>query len=230
MLKPLRPFFSYYGSKWRISPKYPTPRFDTLIEPFAGSACYSLYYHDKKVKLYDIYEPIVGAWDFLINSSDNDINSIPSKFNHIDELNISQEARWLVGFNINPASQMPKKQFSPWNKTGAQFWGDIKKELILRQKPFIKHWSIELKSYENIDNIEATYFIDPPYQGKSGQLYIKSKIDYTHLNNWILQRNGQFIVCKMEGANWGKFEKFVIANVNPSKRGKKKLQELIWYN
>ena len=33
----LRPFFSYYGGKWRSAVKhYPAPEFDQIVEPFAG--------------------------------------------------------------------------------------------------------------------------------------------------------------------------------------------------
>lgn len=31
----LRPFWSYYGGKWRIAERYPRPAFDRIIEPFA---------------------------------------------------------------------------------------------------------------------------------------------------------------------------------------------------
>lgn len=228
-MKRLRPFFSYYGSKWRIAPKYPMPKYNTVIEPFCGSAQYSMVYPDRKIKLYDLYEPIVMAWDFLINSTEKDILNIPSNFEHIDELKISDEAKCLVGFNINPASQMPKNQFSPWKRDNAQFWGEKKKNLIINQKPFISHWEVFLESYENIKNEKATWFIDPPYQSKAGRLYVKSDIDYKLLENWISSRNGQFIACDMEGVDYGDFKPFVIAQVNPSKRGKKTLQEMIWH-
>jgi hypothetical protein len=38
----VRPFFSFFGSKWRVAPHYPAPERDLIIEPFAGSAGYSL--------------------------------------------------------------------------------------------------------------------------------------------------------------------------------------------
>lgn len=232
-MKRLRPFFSYYGSKWRIAPNYPFPKYDNIIEPFAGSACYSLCYPDKKIQLYDLYEPIVGAWDFLINCSNDDILNIPSMFKNVNELNISQEAKWLVGFNINPASQMPKKTFSKWvreNNSGnnAQIWGDKKKRLIINQKQYIKHWKVNLLDYKNIDNIESTWFIDPPYQGKAGGLYVKSDINYKELEDWISNRKGQYIACEMLGCRWGLFEPFIDARVNPSKLGSKKIKEMIW--
>ena len=34
--------FYYYGRKKQIVSYYPSPNFDTIIEPFAGSAAYSL--------------------------------------------------------------------------------------------------------------------------------------------------------------------------------------------
>ena len=33
----LRPFLSFYGGKYRASKFYPSPRYDTIIESFAGS-------------------------------------------------------------------------------------------------------------------------------------------------------------------------------------------------
>ena len=34
---PLRPFFGFYGGKWRDSPRhYPPPAHTRIIEPFAG--------------------------------------------------------------------------------------------------------------------------------------------------------------------------------------------------
>jgi len=35
--------FSYYGSKSKLAQHYPTPKYDTIVEPFAGAAGYSLY-------------------------------------------------------------------------------------------------------------------------------------------------------------------------------------------
>ena len=37
--------FYYYGRKQKIFGKYPKPQFDTIIEPFAGSAAYSMNYY-----------------------------------------------------------------------------------------------------------------------------------------------------------------------------------------
>ena len=55
----LKPFFSYFGSKYQVTKHYPIPKHNILIEPFAGSACYALHYPHKKVKLYDKYDAIL---------------------------------------------------------------------------------------------------------------------------------------------------------------------------
>ncbi len=44
--------FSYYGSKSKIVKHYPPPEYDTIIEPFAGSARYALMYYNKNVTAY----------------------------------------------------------------------------------------------------------------------------------------------------------------------------------
>lgn len=45
--------FSYYGSKSKVVDLYPSPKFGKIIEPFAGSARYSLKYFDRDVLLVD---------------------------------------------------------------------------------------------------------------------------------------------------------------------------------
>jgi hypothetical protein len=40
----LRPFFSYYGAKWGLGRHYSAPAHWTVVEPFAGSAGYSLFH------------------------------------------------------------------------------------------------------------------------------------------------------------------------------------------
>ena len=70
----------------------------------------------------------------------------------------------------------------------------------------IKHWKIELGTYEELNNENATWFIDPPYQF-GGHKYPCSnkKIDYTILRQWIEGRQGQVIVCENTKANWMNF-------------------------
>ena len=50
----LKPFFSYFGGKWRTAKHYPGPSRDLIIEPFAGSAGYSVRHPHKAVILNDL--------------------------------------------------------------------------------------------------------------------------------------------------------------------------------
>ena len=64
--------FSYYGSKSKIVHLYPTPKFDKIIEPFAGSARYSLRFWQKDILLVDKSELVIEVWHYLQNASKNE--------------------------------------------------------------------------------------------------------------------------------------------------------------
>lgn len=81
----LRPFWRYYGGKWRAAPRYPQPRYDTIIEPFAGSAGYSLRYPERRVILVEKYTVIAEMWRYLIAVTPAEVLRIPC-VEHIDEL------------------------------------------------------------------------------------------------------------------------------------------------
>jgi hypothetical protein len=34
----LKPFFCFYGGKWRVAPHYPAPEHTMVVEPFAGAS------------------------------------------------------------------------------------------------------------------------------------------------------------------------------------------------
>jgi len=69
--------FSYYGSKSKIVDYYPPPKHKRIIEPFAGSARYSLKYWQNDVLLVDKYPVIIEVWNYLKNASVNDILKLP---------------------------------------------------------------------------------------------------------------------------------------------------------
>jgi site-specific DNA-adenine methylase len=61
--------FNYYGSKSKIVDYYPPPKFDKLIEPFAGSARYSLKWWNKQVTICDLNEDVIDVWKWLQSCS-----------------------------------------------------------------------------------------------------------------------------------------------------------------
>jgi hypothetical protein len=100
----LRPFFGYFGGKWRDALRnYPAPRHDTIIEPFAGSAGYSLRYPSKRVVLCEIDLTIASIWHYLIHVSAEEVLAIPDVplDGTIDDLRLAEEPRALVGMWLN---------------------------------------------------------------------------------------------------------------------------------
>jgi len=58
-------FFKYFGSKWSTVDDYPKPLFNTIVEPFAGSAQYSVRYWWYNIILSDIDPNVRSATKFI---------------------------------------------------------------------------------------------------------------------------------------------------------------------
>lgn len=200
----LHPFFSFFGSKYRLTPHYPTPIYNKIIEPFAGSAGYSLYYPERNIHLYDIDQTIVNLWKWLINVKEKTILKLPdlSRGTTVDNLNICLEAKWLIGFWTTESQTYPSRYHLSPCRHGS--WNERKRKLIASQLKYIRHWKVDQSDYQSIRNRTATWFIDPPYT-LSGKRYKHSKIDFSNLAEWSLNRKGQIIVCEQSGAKWLSF-------------------------
>lgn len=215
MTYPIKPFWSYYGGKFKVAPRYPEPKYDTIIEPFAGAAGYSTRYYYKQIILVEKYPVIAEMWRFLISSNRDNILSIPLVEN-IDDLppNTPVGAKYLVGFSLNDATVSPANTLSSGRKKLAlmgrkfQGWNKAKRLRIANQVELINHWIIIEGDYSVIGSYsdKATWFIDPPYNNKAGSLYKHSKIDYDELSFYVKTRIGQTIVCENYGANWLPFK------------------------
>ena len=211
--KRLRPFFSYYGSKWSIIKKYPHPIEDTIIEPFAGSASYALAYPNKKIILNDIDKNVFRIWKYLIRVSEKEILSLPDMSPDMsihDLKEVCEEARILIGYWLGRGRARPCTKPGTWMKkedykSQVLYWGLGAKKRISSQLQFIRHWKITNSSYCRLENKRATYFIDPPYY-KGGKHYTHHKINYHKLSLWCQTRAGQAIVCENQHGNWLQFK------------------------
>lgn len=229
----LYPFFCYFGGKWRVAKHYQKPRYDKIIEPFCGAAGYSTRYHYLDINLYDIDDTIFGLWDYLIHVSESEILSLPLKIDHVDSLDVCEEAKSLIGFWINKASARPYKTPTSWMISGVRpnsHWGEAIRFRISQQVKKIRHWKVFNESYNDIDNEECTWFIDPPYQGACGRLYKHKIDDYFSLASYCKERKGQVIVCEREGANWLPFKEFRTIKSTEGSKGKSKSIEVVWEN
>lgn len=79
------------------------------------------------------------------------------------------------------------------------------KKTAIQNLEKIKHWKIMSKDYRRIPNIEATWFIDPPYQYPKSK-YKFHKLNYEELADWCKSRKGQVIVSENEKATWMDFK------------------------
>jgi site-specific DNA-adenine methylase len=194
--------FSYYGSKSKIVDYYPPPKYKRIIEPFAGSARYSLKYWQNDVLLVDKYEVVVMVWKWLQSCSKNDILNLPrlKKGDEVSKLDLPQEAKILLGFLAQAAQGKPQNKVSKMGEENMQ----TAYKNIADNLHKIRHWEIRLGSYEDIDNLHCTWFIDPPYQfgGEHQYKFGNKSIDFNALAEWCKNRNGQVIVCENTKADW----------------------------
>lgn len=219
------PLFKYFGSKFRSSIHYPPPKYNTIIEPFAGSAGYSLRYREKKCILVDIDYEIIGLWNWLITADPAEIIAMP-----VTNLVTGQDIR-MLGLSDGAAELMRRWQrtghCSSWTvsniTTGENkwcsrhgkgqsagntgMWHRNTRDYIAHAVTEIRHWHAIWEDYRMLDGLAfnpATWFIDPPYQNIKYASYKhnRSQINYTKLANWCKSLPGQVIVCEQEGANW----------------------------
>lgn len=232
----LKPFFTYFGGKYRAAPKYPKPERDAIIEPFAGSAGYALRYPDKRIILNDLDPIISGTWKYLVAATEDDIMSLPlwdGTWETTDELtHLSQEARWVIGWWLNKGGTGGRKSPAAWMRSGIRpksYWGPEIRERLASQLHAIRHWEITSQHFRDIPNQNATWFIDPPYQA-AGKEYRVRDVNFSELAEWSKSRQGQVIACENEGATWLPFQPFASIKATPGFQRTGSSVEVIWLN
>ena len=81
--------------------------------------------------------------------------------------------------------------------------------------------------YDLAPDVEATWFIDPPYNNAVGRYYIHGPeaLDYESLGRWCQSRRGQVMVCENDGAEWLPFSPFETLKAGVNGSGSK---EVLW--
>ena len=208
------------------------PSMSTFIEPFAGGAGYALRYPDLKVTLVKADAEIHGMWEYLLSASPDEILALPTVVEgSVDDLDIEWGARTLIAFWLNKGGTTAKKTASAWARSGIRpksYWGPEIRERIANQVDSIRHWEIVHGDYTEAPDIDATWFIDPPYQGPPGRLYRHKIEDYRALGDWCCTRQGQVMVCERPEADWLPFEPFITIKATPGRRGRGSAKEVLW--
>lgn len=210
------------------------PRADLVIVPFAGSASYAARWAPPRVKLFDVSPDICALWDWLIHCSEDDVARIPDEFNHIDEvMALPRGASLLARFWISKGRAEPSGALSPWyfqyrNAHDCRVWGPAVKRRIIAQKPGLANWSIDQRSYADIELEPAHWVVDPPYNNNAGSRYPYSNIDFAHLGAWCKALPGTVDVCENVGADWLPFEPLYEVVSSRGRRTGYVSQEAIW--
>ena len=189
--------FPYFGRKARIANAYPAPEFDLIIEPFAGSMAWSLHHRPSLALGFEVDTRVVSLWERIMAATEPE--SPPILGSKTDDLLVklcSYSEHSLTSGPMTVTSRMLRDWDSLWRR-------------FLDQGVYAReHLQIVEGSYLDAPDVEATWFIDPPYQraNRRGYLHGASTFNFVGLAEWCRSRRGQVIVCEQEGADWLPFE------------------------
>lgn len=208
--------FRYFGGKKALAAYYPAPLHKVIIEPFAGSAGYSLWHAtpDHQVILIEKDRRVVDLWHRLQAMAIEELL-------HIE---CPPRGSWCTDplINLTQASEntMRSRRFHLSRVSGRMIekWPGSRSYLATKL-PLIRSWTVLHGSYESAPDIAATWHIDPPYAprrrepaGSRGGGYgpgsTSRDINYGHLSRWAISRAGQVMVCEQDGATWLPFVPF----------------------
>ena len=214
--------FYYYGRKKQIAKHYPPANLDTIIEPFAGSAAYSLYgeHWKKKVILIERDEKVAEIWQWLIHEA------TPSKISSMPDLRVGEKSSEFLHI-IHAATKMAfHYKTIKVTPVLARNW-EISKRYMAENLFKVKQWRIISGDYTVAPDVEATWFIDPPYKEDAGKGYRYSSqlIDYNNLAAWAKNRKGEVIVCEGYCGDYLPFKPLIVLKGVAGKTSK----EMIYY-
>lgn len=181
------PLFKWPGSKWRSIPRYPAPMgYDRIIEPYAGSATFSLHYADRKVILWDTNPHLQVLWPWLISATEEEVMAIPTNVpigTDIRTLGLSPGASELLRCWQRTNSTRPSWTISNWQgKLGN--WSEFVRGRVASSLRHLRHWQFRKPDYAS--DCPAAVFVDPPYQYFAKTIsYYQPPIDYAQLADTI---------------------------------------------
>ena len=242
----LRPMFKHYGGKWRLSSRAPAPAHDTIVEPFAGAAGYSLRYGaGRRVLLYDTDPDTVAIWEYLLGASVEDIERLRWTVEPVHaradvrDLGLQRAEmllvqRWLTTQGSRSNWRMTPSGSAFVKNLPGSYWSDRTINRIQDQLSSVAKWEVHWSSYADAPDIKAVWHIDPPYQSnKDAQAeYKHASIDYGVLAAWCKARRGQVMVHEQHGADWLPFETLDVRarTGRQTSAGENRQHEVWWTN
>ena len=188
--------FYYYGRKKQIARYYPTPSHEVIVEPFAGAASYALHGDNwrNRVVLVEKDQRVAEIWRWLMQEA------TPAKIAALPLLRTGEKSSEFLHI-VHAATKMAFKYKTIKVTPVLERNWEISKRVMSASIHKIKHWELLVGDYTIAPNIEATWFVDPPYRDAPGDGYAhgSSQMNYQELSAWVRSRLGQLICC--EGPN-----------------------------
>lgn len=210
--------FYYYGAKKTLAGAYPRPLFPLVVEPFGGSASYAVHHlragTAERALVLEKDARVVEVWHRLLAMTPEEVRALPipaagsktSDFLYMTSATSNAVARCN---QMTVTSRMPAIIA-------------VMLERIATVLPLLQgKVTVVADDYRAAPNVEATWFIDPPYQVQSGPPTTKTvyprgmgyrsgcdskSLDFQELSTWCQDRRGQTIVCEQAGADWLPFK------------------------
>lgn len=206
--------FYFYGGKRRLARAYPGPKHKVVVEPFAGSAAYSVLHLGargsivERAILIEKDPRVCEIWEQLLAMEPEEVLNYP----------IPEAGDRTSDFLLMTAACSNRIARTAEMRVTKRMPVVIKRMLrqIAAVLPDVKG-KVEIiqGDYSEAPDIEATWFIDPPYHVNGrpqsrGMGYAEgcnsASLNYPALGEWCRARRGQKIVCEQAGADWLKFE------------------------
>lgn len=232
--------FYYYGAKHTTAGYYPPPQHRTVIEPFAGAAGYGIHHllrgNIDRLILVEKDARVVALWRRLLDMTPEEAAALPipeagDETNDFFVMTTATSNGVAVSKRMTVTKRMPKLVKSQRDRVVAAL------PIIAGKVEIIEG------TYELAPPVEATWFVDPPYQPHldketstktacpQGQGYAKgcraSDLDFTALAGWCRALPGQVLVVEQNAAGWLPFMP-LLARVHDSQNRRK--QEMLWTN
>lgn len=205
--------FFYYGGKKRLAGMYPPPLHPTIVEPFAGGAAYSMRHirlrSVERVVLVEKDARVVETWQRVLAMSPADLLAYPVP----EAGSITDDFLVMTASTSNAIARCNRMTVTPRQvRAFTMMLRSIAAVLPYAQEKV----EISQGDYSDAPDVEATWFVDPPYvaseRASTGTSYPQGmgysrdcsadSIDYPALGEWCRERQGQTIVCEYAGAEW----------------------------
>jgi hypothetical protein len=183
--------FPYFGSKRRSAGRYPEPLYHTVIEPFAGACAYSMHFKPVRLIACDLDERVVEIWHRIMS-----LQEIPAP------PTLGSRTSDLMHMAMTYSEHASTSRYMSVTKRMLRDWDSVHRRAMEAQPYLWRACSFVHGHYQSIPMVEATWFVDPPYQHANRRGYRERAIDFAALGDWCRSLPGQVIVCEQEGADW----------------------------